>query len=67
MTICKTHHMTPFELFKQDVFEVIMLINYYIAKGNAKPREAARTPHRGNGAQPVRVRVTEKTATGGWY
>lgn len=55
--------MTPFDLFQQDTEEVIMIINYYI---HAKPQAAA-TQSRKKGNAPVRVRVNDKTATGGWY
>lgn len=31
--LCKLYSVTPFEIFKQDKDEVIMLVNYYIEKG----------------------------------
>lgn len=36
--------MTPFELFEQDTDEVIMLINYYIQKGNNAPQPEEQPP-----------------------
>lgn len=55
--------MTPFELFEQDTDEVIMVINYYI---HAKPKATAKQSRKAGNA-PVRVRVNDKTASGGWY
>ena len=55
--------MTPFELFKQDTDEVVMLINYYIEKGADK----ATTPQSGGGKHEERIRVNDKTATNGWW
>lgn len=64
MTLCRFHNMTPFELFKQDTDEVIMIINYYIEKGEDKKVE----PYNGSGKKhEQRIRVNDKTATGGWY
>ena len=56
--------MTPFELFAQDTDEVIMLINYYIEKGNDTDTPTSK-PEKGRGEQ--RIRVNDKTATGGWF
>ena len=57
--------MTPFELFQQDIDEVIMLINYYIEKDD----NAETTPKRNayGGKREERIRVNDKTATGGWW
>lgn len=54
--------MTPFELFKQDADEVIMLINYYVLKSENIGEQPQRTV---KGEQ--RIRVNDKTASGGWY
>ena len=41
--LCKLYSVTPFEVLKQDKDAVIMLINYYIEKGqgNAGNKAAA--------------------------
>lgn len=57
--------MTPFEIFEQNTDEVIMLINYYIEKGNDAPPAADKSQK--NTGKSERVRVNDKTATGGWY
>lgn len=54
--------MNPFELFKQDAAEVIMLINYYILKSDITDEQPSKAP---NGEK--RIRVNDKTASGGWY
>ena len=55
--------MTPFELFDQDTDEVIMVINYYIEKGNGESTKS----QNGDFERDKRIRVNDKTATGGWY
>lgn len=40
-----------------------MLINYYIEKGNHSENVTQKTQQKGEG----RIRVNDKTATGGWY
>ena len=55
--------MTPFELFKQDVEEVIMLINYFIEKGETTPSQNSQNSSK----KEERIKVNDKTATGGWY
>lgn len=55
--------MTIFDVLKQDTDDVIMLINYYIERG-AKTE----TTNQSKGAKhEERIRVTEQTATNGWW
>ena len=64
LTLSQSLGCTPFEVFEQDVDEVIMLINFYLQIGNAK-----------NGGKPKtfiptkekRIKVNDQTATGGWF
>lgn len=56
--------LTIFDVMQQDTDEVIMLLNYYIARG--KDQEEKTAPKRG-GKSEERIRVNDKTATGGWY
>lgn len=56
--------MTIFDVMQQDTDEVIMLLNYYIVRG--KDQEEKTAPKRG-GKSEERIRVNDKTATGGWY
>jgi hypothetical protein len=66
MTLATNLHVSPFEIFQQDCDEVIMLINFYLIIGSERKDSA------GHAAKPqktndMRIRVNDKTATGGWY
>lgn len=66
--LAKAFNVLPFEIFKQDKDEVIMLINYLIEKGEDEPEGTCikeEKMHVKNKQQ--RIRVNDKTATGGWY
>lgn len=56
--------MTPFELFKEHTDDVIMLINYYIEKGDSIEYTA---PKIQNPKGEKRIRVNDRTASGGWF
>ena len=53
-----------FDIFNKDMDDVIMLINYYIERGEDKE---TKVPQSGSGKREERIRVNDKTATGGWY
>lgn len=63
MTLCRIYNLTPFSLFKEDSEEVIMLINYLIEKSS----EAKNNNQSTHQKKEERIRVNDKTATGGWY
>ncbi len=61
---------SPFELYNQDVDEVIMTINFYIALGAEQRQQGA--IQKTNKTQTAkskqeRIRVNDATATGGWF
>lgn len=56
--------MTPFQLFRERTDEVIMLINYYIEKGDSAEYTA---PKVGKPKGEQRIRVNDRTASGGWF
>lgn len=58
--------LTMFEVFKQDMDEVIMLVNYYLERGEDKETETPQKSGKGN-KREERIRVNDKTATNGWY
>lgn len=60
------YKVTPFEIFKQDKDEVIMLLNYFIEKSN-KEEPAVKTKNHFSEKQDRRIRVNDKTASGGWW
>lgn len=65
MTISANLNCSPFEVLDQDVDEVIMLINFYLRLGASKG-DAAK-PLQKEKKEVRRVRVNDKTATGGWF
>lgn len=60
-----THYgISPFEVLKQDVDDFALVVKAYAKRTKKKSENngAARTPEK-----EQRIRVTEKTATGGWF
>lgn len=70
MTLATNLHCSPFEIFAQDCDEVIMMINFYLilAEHPEKMPKIAENRKTGMTKQDnQRIRVNDKTATGGWY
>lgn len=65
--LSKNYNVTPFEILRQEKDEVIMLINYYIERGNVEQPTPKQTSVAKGGRTGERVRVNDKTATGGWF
>lgn len=63
MTLSTNLNCSPFEIFDQDIDEVIMLINFYILLGENKEADFIIK----DGKKHQRIRVNDKTATGGWF
>ena len=59
--------MTVFDVLNQNMDDVIMLINYYIERGMEQGVDKATTQHSYSGKRAERIRVNDKTATGGWW
>ena len=53
----------PFDILKQDKDEVIMLLNYMAEKSETAPAKPVAAAQRND----TRIRVTNATATGGWW
>ena len=65
MTLSVNLGISPFEIFDRDVDDVIMIINFYIELGayeSTNPKQIANT-----NPKETRIRVNDKTATGGWF
>jgi hypothetical protein len=62
--LCKAFGMTPFSVLQQEKDEVIMLINYFILKGDENTKTTAPAPTE---RKEERKRVNFKTASGGWF
>jgi len=61
VTLAGNLNTNPFEIFAQDVDEVIMLINFYLTIGHT-PKESPK-----QGGTKQRVKVNDNTASGGWW
>lgn len=64
ITLSQNLNCSPFEILAQDIDEVIMLINFYLALGNEKQERKT------NSVVPLkekRIKVNDNTATGGWW
>lgn len=62
MTLSASMNCSPFIVFEQDTDEVIMIINYYIEVGDEQPQKQT-----AKNKKEERIRVNDKTATGGWF
>lgn len=68
MTLSASLNCNPFEIFNQDCDEVIMLINFYIALGDEEnTTELTPAPEMRAASKEKRIKVNDKTATGGWF
>ena len=69
MTLSANLHVSPFDIMDREFDEVIMLINFYIILAENAPKQqkggaiAQKTAH----MNKERIRVNDKTATGGWF
>ena len=65
MTLSANLGINPFEILDRDVDDVIMIIDFYIELGayeSTNPKQIANT-----NTKETRIRVNDKTATGGWF
>lgn len=67
--LAKSFQLSPFEILKQEKDHVIMMINYYSERGQESETSAAVNNSENKRARGKndRVRVNDKTATGGWF
>ena len=69
MTLALNLNCSPFEIFDKDVDDVITVINYYIEMGAIQgENQSTNTKQTQNTkSKETRIRVNDKTATGGWF
>lgn len=67
VSLARTFGATPFDIMAQDVDEVIMLINHFLRKAESKDAAVAAAQKRNGKSKEKRIRVNDKTATGGWW
>lgn len=69
MLIAQRFNLLPFDIMAKDKDSVIMLLNYYLEKAENEPNEQPPQNEKTRGAddKEKRIRVTNATASGGWY
>ena len=55
--------MTPFDVMEKDIDDFIIISNYLISQ-NEEPKEKSIKKTKN---KQVRIKVNDKTATGGWF
>ncbi|MCQ2478918.1 MAG: hypothetical protein MJ091_06940 [Clostridia bacterium] len=68
VTLATNLNSSIFEVMAQDIDDVILLINYFVVLGATegnKENKKASIKHKGK--KEERIRVNDKTATGGWF
>lgn len=61
VTIARSFSISPFDVMREDASDVILMINHFIEKAGEAPSPKRKNP------KEERVRVTDSTASGGWY
>jgi hypothetical protein len=65
LTLSSSLNCNLFAILDEDVDDVIMVINFYIIYGE-QDQSSTQTEKSAEGKKE-RIRVTDKTATGGWF
>lgn len=65
LTLSGKLNCSIFEIFNQDCDEVIMLINFILLLGEEANK--AETPTKTSNSKDKRIKVNDKTASGGWF
>lgn len=58
ITLAERWQMSPFDIMDRDIDDFILIANRLMKNNNTKSIK---------GNTPERIRVNDKTATGGWY
>lgn len=66
MMISGSWKMNIFEVLKQDIDTFILISNYLINLGNRQTNSSSPVRHKASDKNE-RIRVNDKTATGGWF
>lgn len=65
MTLSANLNCSPFEIFDKDIDDVITVINFYIELGSTESANVNKPIN--TKSKETRIRVNDKTATGGWF
>ena len=66
----KAYFISPFDVLNTDAEDVFLMMNYWIEKGqndDGKRPEMPSIPKSKHISKNQRIRVNDKTATGGWW
>lgn len=64
-TLSEYLNISFFEIFDRDISDVLMLIDYYIEYGSMQSANVNTVTN--TKTKETRIRVNDKTATGGWF
>ena len=66
--VSRAFNISPFSVFEQNADDVILLINYFIEKGEISDSgNAQKFTNDKKEKKPERIKVNSQTATGGWW
>lgn len=65
MTIAANYNCTPFDVMNQDIDDVLLLLNFYVEMANENDTPVQAQTQKST--KEKRIRVNDKTATGGWW
>ena len=60
-------NVSPFEVLEKDIDDFIMIANCMIAKNEKTPQGSKYADGKKGSKKETRIRVNDKTATGGWF
>lgn len=63
--LAKSFNLSPFTILDEEKDKVIMLINYFVEKSDTE--EPASIPAKKTYDEPEKIKVTDATASGGWW
>lgn len=66
MLFAEKWNVTPFEILNQDIDDFILIANYMIDLGGSEST-ATEVKQVKKPEKEMRIRVNDKTATGGWW
>lgn len=67
MTLSANLGCSMFDIYNQDLDEVIMTINFFNQLGDEEPTQTTAPTYKPVPKKEERIKVNDKTATGGWW
>lgn len=66
-TLSKVYSVLPFRILEENAEDVILLINYLNLKDEYDPTDTGADVTEKPTGKDTRIKVNDKTATGGWW